>query len=144
MGRYAAAFEAHEVDGEVLPCLTMDDLRDMGIAAVGARRKLFCAIQRLHHHHPPPIPPPPPPPPPPSQSMHGIGLGEVATCYVDQISCNCDILAMLLCSLVVIELGLRLGNFDYCAWILLGIGKLFSSIFCGIEMAMPDIMWLWN
>uniref|UniRef100_J3NDD7 SAM domain-containing protein n=2 Tax=Oryza brachyantha TaxID=4533 RepID=J3NDD7_ORYBR len=57
MGRYAAAFEAHEVDGEVLPCLTMDDLRDMGIGAVGARRKLYCAIQRL--------PPPPPPPPPP-------------------------------------------------------------------------------
>ncbi|KAL6851899.1 hypothetical protein ACP4OV_020084 [Aristida adscensionis] len=51
MGRYAAAFEAHEVDAEVLPWLTMDDLRDMGIGAVGARRKLFCAIQRL--------PPPP-------------------------------------------------------------------------------------
>ncbi|XP_062203557.1 uncharacterized protein LOC133905807 [Phragmites australis] len=47
MERYAAAFEAHEVDAEVLPCLTMDDLRDMGIGAVGARRKLFCAIQRL-------------------------------------------------------------------------------------------------
>jgi len=47
MGRYAAAFEAHEVDAEVLPWLTMDDLRDMGIGAVGARRKLFCAIQRL-------------------------------------------------------------------------------------------------
>ncbi|KAF8760604.1 hypothetical protein HU200_009993 [Digitaria exilis] len=47
MGRYAAAFQAHEVDAEVLPCLTMDDLRDMGIGAVGARRKLFCAIQRL-------------------------------------------------------------------------------------------------
>uniref|UniRef100_A0A0A9G7K0 SAM domain-containing protein n=1 Tax=Arundo donax TaxID=35708 RepID=A0A0A9G7K0_ARUDO len=25
----------------------MDDLRDMGIGAVGVRRKLFCAIQRL-------------------------------------------------------------------------------------------------
>lgn len=47
MGRYVPAFEAHEVDAEVLPCLTMDDLRDMGIGAVGARRKLFCAIQRL-------------------------------------------------------------------------------------------------
>ncbi|CAN6333929.1 unnamed protein product [Urochloa humidicola] len=52
MGRYAAAFEAHEVDAAVLPCLTMEDLRDMGIGAVGARRKLFCAIQRL-------TPPPP-------------------------------------------------------------------------------------
>jgi hypothetical protein len=48
MGRYVpAAFEAHEVDPEVLPCLTMDDLRDMGIGAVAARRKLFRAIQRL-------------------------------------------------------------------------------------------------
>ncbi|CAL4899456.1 unnamed protein product [Urochloa decumbens] len=54
MGRYAAAFEAHEVDAAVLPCLTMEDLRDMGIGAVGARRKLFCAIQRLA---PPPQPP---------------------------------------------------------------------------------------
>jgi len=54
MGRYAPAFEAHEVDAAVLPCLTMDDLRDMGIGAVGARRKLFCAIQRL-------APPPPQP-----------------------------------------------------------------------------------
>jgi hypothetical protein len=53
MGRYAAAFQAHEVDAAVLPCLTMDDLRDMGIGAVGARRKLFCAIQRLT---PPPLP----------------------------------------------------------------------------------------
>ncbi|OEL30043.1 hypothetical protein BAE44_0008938 [Dichanthelium oligosanthes] len=53
MGRYASAFEAHEVDAAVLPFLTMDDLRDMGIGAVGARRKLFCAIQRL-------TPPPPP------------------------------------------------------------------------------------
>ncbi|XP_051183981.1 uncharacterized protein [Lolium perenne] len=56
MGRYAAAFQAHEVDGEVLPCLTMDDLRDMGIGAVGARRKLFCAIQRLRYPPPPPNP----------------------------------------------------------------------------------------
>jgi hypothetical protein len=53
MGRYAAAFQAHEVDGDVLPCLTMDDLRDMGIGAVGARRKLFCAIQRLQYPPPP-------------------------------------------------------------------------------------------
>ncbi|CAD6270115.1 unnamed protein product [Miscanthus lutarioriparius] len=53
MGRYAAAFEAHEVDAEVLPWLSMDDLRDMGIGAVGARRKLFCAIQRLTSQLPP-------------------------------------------------------------------------------------------
>ncbi|OVA09646.1 Sterile alpha motif domain [Macleaya cordata] len=45
--RYAPVFEIHEVDEEVLPLLTLEDLRDMGINAVGTRRKLYCAIQKL-------------------------------------------------------------------------------------------------
>ncbi|MBA0609243.1 hypothetical protein Godav_021325 [Gossypium davidsonii] len=47
LGRYAPVFEIHEVDDEVLPLLTLEDLKDMGINAVGSRRKLFCAIQKL-------------------------------------------------------------------------------------------------
>ncbi|KAG6507167.1 ankyrin repeat and SAM domain-containing protein 6-like [Zingiber officinale] len=47
LGRYAPVFEIHEVDDEVLPLLTLDDLKDMGINAVGSRRKMFCSIQRL-------------------------------------------------------------------------------------------------
>ncbi|WOL16164.1 hypothetical protein Cni_G24946 [Canna indica] len=47
LGRYAPVFEIHEVDDEVLPLLTLEDLKDMGINAVGSRRKMFCAIQRL-------------------------------------------------------------------------------------------------
>lgn len=47
LGRYAAVFEIHEVDDEVLPLLTLEDLKDMGINAVGSRRKMFCAIQKL-------------------------------------------------------------------------------------------------
>ncbi|CAI8619322.1 unnamed protein product [Vicia faba] len=47
LGRYAPVFEVHEVDDEVLPKLTLEDLKDMGINAVGSRRKLFCAIQKL-------------------------------------------------------------------------------------------------
>lgn len=47
LGRYGPVFEIHEVDEEVLPLLTLDDLKDMGINAVGSRRKLFCAIQKL-------------------------------------------------------------------------------------------------
>ncbi|KAK8587503.1 hypothetical protein V6N13_086488 [Hibiscus sabdariffa] len=47
LGRYAPVFEIHEVDEEILPLLTLEDLKDMGINAVGSRRKLFCAIQRL-------------------------------------------------------------------------------------------------
>lgn len=47
LGRYAPVFEVHEVDDEVLPMLTLEDLKDMGINAVGSRRKMFCAIQKL-------------------------------------------------------------------------------------------------
>lgn len=47
LGRYAPVFEIHEVDDEVLPLLTLEDLKDMGISAVGSRRKMFCAIQKL-------------------------------------------------------------------------------------------------
>lgn len=47
LGRYAPVFEIHEVDDEVLHLLTLEDLKDMGINAVGSRRKLYCAIQKL-------------------------------------------------------------------------------------------------
>ncbi|CAN1796880.1 Protein bicaudal C homolog 1 [Linum perenne] len=48
LGRYAPVFEIHEVDDEVLPMLTLEDLKDMGINAVGSRRKMFAAIQKLN------------------------------------------------------------------------------------------------
>lgn len=48
LGQYASLFEIHEVDDEVLPMLTLEDLKDMGINAVGSRRKMFCSIQNLN------------------------------------------------------------------------------------------------
>ncbi|EEF50100.1 conserved hypothetical protein [Ricinus communis] len=47
LSRYAPVFEVHEVDDQVLPLLTLEDLKDMGINAVGSRRKLYSAIQKL-------------------------------------------------------------------------------------------------
>ncbi len=47
LSRYAPVFEVHEVDDEVLPMLTLEDLKDMGINAVGSRRKMYCAIRSL-------------------------------------------------------------------------------------------------
>ncbi|GAU38110.1 hypothetical protein TSUD_317970 [Trifolium subterraneum] len=35
LGRYAPVFQIHEVDDEVLPLLTLEDLKDMGVNAVG-------------------------------------------------------------------------------------------------------------
>ncbi|KAK2969713.1 hypothetical protein RJ640_004219 [Escallonia rubra] len=46
-GKYAALFEIHEVDEEALWLLTFEDLKDMGVLAVGPRRKLYTAIQQL-------------------------------------------------------------------------------------------------
>lgn len=45
--KYAHIFEIHEVDKEVLPLLTFEDLKEMGINAVGPRRKIYRAIQLL-------------------------------------------------------------------------------------------------
>jgi class 3 adenylate cyclase len=42
--RYVSAFRDNEIDWEVLPKLTSDDLREIGVAAVGHRRKLLDAI----------------------------------------------------------------------------------------------------
>ncbi|PNX92590.1 SAM domain family protein [Trifolium pratense] len=47
LSRYAPIFEIHEVDDDLLPLLTLEDLKDMGISAVGSRRKMFTAIQKL-------------------------------------------------------------------------------------------------
>lgn len=47
LGKYSELFELHEVDTEVLPLLTLDDLREIGVDAVGARRKIFSHIQEL-------------------------------------------------------------------------------------------------
>jgi class 3 adenylate cyclase/predicted ATPase len=46
-GQYAAAFSDNDVTAEVLPHLTAEDLRDLGVGSVGHRRKLLTAIAAL-------------------------------------------------------------------------------------------------
>src|SRR5689334_21439190 len=45
--RYEEAFRDNDVDAEVLPELTADDLVGLGITSVGHRRKLLAAIAAL-------------------------------------------------------------------------------------------------
>jgi class 3 adenylate cyclase len=47
LGKYEAAFRENEIDETVLPTLTADDLKDLGVAALGDRRKLLDAIAAL-------------------------------------------------------------------------------------------------
>ena len=50
LGQYEQAFNDNAVDGEVLPRLTADDLKDLGVVAIGHRRKLLDAIAALGAH----------------------------------------------------------------------------------------------
>jgi class 3 adenylate cyclase len=56
LGQYEAAFRDNEIDGEVLPNLTAEDLKDLGVSIVGHRRKLLLAIGALSAA-PAPLPP---------------------------------------------------------------------------------------
>ncbi|XP_051147718.1 uncharacterized protein LOC127262896 [Andrographis paniculata] len=47
LGKYFPLFKVHEVDAEVLPFLTLEDLKDMGVSAVGSRRKMYASIEKL-------------------------------------------------------------------------------------------------
>ena len=45
--RYAQAFRDNEIDADILPTLTAEDLKDLGVTLVGHRRKLLNAIDAL-------------------------------------------------------------------------------------------------
>ncbi len=44
---YTSAFEENDIDFEVLPELTKDDLKEIGVVSVGHRRKLLAAVEAL-------------------------------------------------------------------------------------------------
>ena len=50
--QYAPAFRANDVDREVLPELTADDLIGLGVTSIGHRRKLLAAIAALETEPP--------------------------------------------------------------------------------------------
>ena len=47
LGEYEAAFRENNIDATVLPNLTAEDIKDLGIGTVGHRRKLLDAIALL-------------------------------------------------------------------------------------------------
>ena len=75
--RYEAAFRDNEIDWSVLAKLTADDLKDIGVTAVGHRRKLLEAIAELSTADAPPEPIPPTAPiggsPPPTSGTPSSG-----------------------------------------------------------------------
>src|SRR5215468_5762647 len=48
--QYEPAFRENGIDGRVLPDLTAEDLKDLGVSLVGHRRQLLKAIGALRPH----------------------------------------------------------------------------------------------
>src|SRR6202048_2006051 len=63
------AFRANEIDTRVLPSLTAEDLKDLGVTLVGHRRRLLDAIAALGAA----VPAAPPPSPPPRAGEGRVG-----------------------------------------------------------------------
>ena len=57
LARYQQVFGENDIDEEVLPNLTAEDLSDLGVTAVGHRRKLLDAIAALRDRGPAPAAP---------------------------------------------------------------------------------------
>src|SRR5215469_10679329 len=51
--QYEQAFRENDVDAEVLPELTAEDLIGLGVTSIGHRRKLLAAIALLRERHGP-------------------------------------------------------------------------------------------
>jgi hypothetical protein len=56
LGQYEGKFRDNKIEADVLPQLTADDLRDIGVAAVGDRRRLLAAIAAVAGAVPPASP----------------------------------------------------------------------------------------
>ena len=48
LGQYAAAFSEHDIDAALLTRLSAEDLKELGVASIGHRRRLLDAIAALH------------------------------------------------------------------------------------------------
>ena len=80
LGRYEAAFGANEVAAAVLPSLTAEDLKEIGVASVGHRRRLLDAIAALRDA---PSPAAPPAAPEPAGTASGAERRQLTVLFCD-------------------------------------------------------------
>src|SRR3954463_7715011 len=57
LDQYEAAFRENDVDAEVLPTLTAEELKDIGVSSIRHRRRLLEAIAALRAESAPPADP---------------------------------------------------------------------------------------
>ena len=87
LGQYEQAFRDNDIDADMLPTLTADDLREIGIASLGHRKRLLAACATLA---PPPACPQPPaaapaPTPPPTPTAPQAERRQLTVMFVDLV-----------------------------------------------------------
>jgi SAM domain (Sterile alpha motif) len=84
--RYAQAFRDNDVDAKVLPRLTAEDLKEIGISSAGHRRNLLAAIEALR---PEPVSPKPVEPsatkPPAAEPSREAERRQLTVMFVDLV-----------------------------------------------------------
>ncbi|MCZ6860794.1 MAG: AAA family ATPase [Alphaproteobacteria bacterium] len=85
LGEYTDMFAENKVDAEVLPSLTNDDLKDIGVHAVGDRRKLQNAIASLGETEDGPTDEPVEALPPETQSSRDAERRQLTVMFCDLV-----------------------------------------------------------
>jgi class 3 adenylate cyclase/predicted ATPase len=83
--RYAQAFSENDVDTEILPSLTADDLIGLGVGSIGHRRKLFDAIAALRAGAPSGTALGPAPAPPLEPESSGAERRQLTVMFCDMV-----------------------------------------------------------
>ncbi len=93
LGRYEAAFRENDVAADVLPRLTAGDLKEIGVASVGDRRRLLDAIAALNAAAPAPASsaapaPGAPPTPAPAPAADAVAPASAERRQVTVLFCD--------------------------------------------------------
>jgi len=76
LGQYEQAFRDNDIDAGLLPTLTADDLRELGVASLAHRKRLLAAIAELGS--------------PDQATAFGRGTGAYATARPDGFAYHCN------------------------------------------------------
>jgi len=85
LGQYEEKFRDNKIGADVLPRPTADDLRDIGVSAVGDRRRLLDAIAALAGATLPDVAAPPPKPAPPNGAQLAAERRPITVMFCDLV-----------------------------------------------------------
>src|SRR5271163_4866576 len=85
LGQYEEQFRDNKIDADLLPRLTVDDLKDIGVSVVGDRRRLLDAIAAIAGAGPPADVPRPPTKSAPSKGHQAAERRPITVMFCDLV-----------------------------------------------------------